>query len=457
MAKLLNVVIENLKNVKHGEISLVNKGEYLNVIGIYGQNGSGKTTLINAVQLFKLIISNQKLNGVEYLSPNEVATISLEFDDTKGQQYLSYAFSLLLVNGQVNLVGEELRVKAYGNNKRYRSLLTWHKTDDLTLKILGKDANEDVMDYAVASSMNAAAIVSSEYMRNLLARRQGQVKYDELNSTIDNLRRIAFDINIYTDAHAGVTSLGLPLSFIYHTEEMDSAGVILVPNNDAPISKDVYMRIEKSIQQVNQVLPNIVPGLTLDTIVNQQLAADGEHMDYIIQLISVRESIDTKTNTKEIKKIPFRYESVGIIKIVSILPFLIEAYTNTESVVLIDELDSGIYEYLLGELVAIFEQGAFGQLIFTSHNLRVLEMLPQEKIVFSTTDEFNRYTHFEKIRDTNNLRKKYLRDIEFEEGQYYAPTQRAKIIQGFRNTNVKASNLVDDATKDELLKQLGLI
>lgn len=120
----------------------------------------------------------------------------------------------------------------------------------------------------------------------------------------------------------------------------------------------------------------------MDTIVNQQLAADGEHMDYIIQLISVRESIDTKTNTKEIKKIPFRYESVGIIKIVSILPFLIEAYTNTESVVLIDELDSGIYEYLLGELVAIFEQGAFGQLIFTSHNLRVLEMLPQEKIVF---------------------------------------------------------------------------
>ena len=37
---------------------------------------------------------------------------------------------------------------------------------------------------------------------------------------------------------------------------------------------------------------------------------------------------------------------------------------------MIDELDSGIYEYLLGECLEVMQDKAKGQLIFTSHNLR---------------------------------------------------------------------------------------
>ena len=40
---------------------------------------------------------------------------------------------------------------------------------------------------------------------------------------------------------------------------------------------------------------------------------------------------------------------------------------------MIDELDSGIYEYLLGECLEVMQDKAKGQLIFTSHNLRPLE------------------------------------------------------------------------------------
>ena len=49
----------------------------------------------------------------------------------------------------------------------------------------------------------------------------------------------------------------------------------------------------------------------------------------------------------------------------------------------IDELDAGIFEYMLGELLDIFNQSAKGQLIFTSHNLRALEMLDKDSIMFS--------------------------------------------------------------------------
>jgi len=49
--------------------------------------------------------------------------------------------------------------------------------------------------------------------------------------------------------------------------------------------------------------------------------------------------------------------------------------------IIIDELDSGIYEYLLGELLSVFEKNAKGQMVFTSHNLSALEMLMLKMII----------------------------------------------------------------------------
>ena len=58
----------------------------------------------------------------------------------------------------------------------------------------------------------------------------------------------------------------------------------------------------------------------------------------------------------------------------------------------VDELDAGIYEYLLGELLRIMQNSGKGQLIFTSHNLYPLETLESNSIVFTTTNPSARYT-----------------------------------------------------------------
>ena len=83
-------------------------------------------------------------------------------------------------------------------------------------------------------------------------------------------------------------------------------------------------------------------------------------------------------------------------------------YSNSPMCLIIDELDAGIYEYLLGELLSVFEKGAKGQLIFTSHNLRALEMLNKNSIVFSTINPSNRYIHLQNIKGNNNLRDMHL-------------------------------------------------
>ena len=56
-----------------------------------------------------------------------------------------------------------------------------------------------------------------------------------------------------------------------------------------------------------------------------------------------------------------RYESEGIKKIVSILQLLIVVYNNDSITVAIDELDSGIFEYLLGEILRIISEKGNGQ------------------------------------------------------------------------------------------------
>ena len=62
-------------------------------------------------------------------------------------------------------------------------------------------------------------------------------------------------------------------------------------------------------------------------------------------------------------------------------------------------------------MLQIFDESAKGQLIFTSHNLRALEMLEKESIMFSTTNSSNQYIHMKNIKQSNNLRDVYLRSI----------------------------------------------
>lgn len=100
----------------------------------------------------------------------------------------------------------------------------------------------------------------------------------------------------------------------------------------------------------------------------------------------------------------------------------------------IDELDAGIFEYMLGELLDIFNKNAKGQLIFTSHNLRALEMLDKESIMFSTANSEKRYIHMKNIKPSNNLRDVYLRGITLggQDEVIYEATDSLKIARAFR-------------------------
>ena len=120
-----------------------------------------------------------------------------------------------------------------------------------------------------------------------------------------------------------------------------------------------------------------------------------------IELVSLRNG----------QAIPLKYESEGIKKILSILHVFVGAFNDSSMTVAIDEFDAGVFEYLLGEILEIFQKSGKGQLIFTSHNLRPLEVLDRDFIVFTTTNPKNRYIRLKNVKSNNNLRDFYYRTI----------------------------------------------
>ena len=71
-----------------------------------------------------------------------------------------------------------------------------------------------------------------------------------------------------------------------------------------------------------------------------------------------------------------------------------------------------------------------GQLIFTSHNLRPLEVLNKEFICFTTTNPDNRYYRLKGIGASNNLRSTYIREIlmNSQDEELYKRTKKYKTL-----------------------------
>ena len=127
-------------------------------------------------------------------------------------------------------------------------------------------------------------------------------------------------------------------------------------------------------------------------------------------------------------------ESAGIRRLVNILLLLRAMYNDPSTTVVIDELDAFLFEYLLGQMVAELSAAGKGQLIFTSHNLHLLEVLGPRCIAFTTRFKNNRYVTLKNIKKTNNLRDVYHRIMKTatDDQPLYKPISQSDMRKVFR-------------------------
>ena len=84
------------------------------------------------------------------------------------------------------------------------------------------------------------------------------------------------------------------------------------------------------------------------------------------------------------------------------------------------------------------QKSGLGQLIFTSHNLRPLEMLNSSSIIFTTTNPESRYVRASNIKPSNNLRLRYIRDITLgsDGEELYQETNSIEIAHAMRKMGI---------------------
>jgi hypothetical protein len=221
-------------------------------------------------------------------------------------------------------------------------------------------------------------------------------------------------------------NLILPINFKNYSQDKGySLGVLPIRlMNPSHLPAGIIDQTKASLCSINKVLNELIPGLQIGIEeLSRQISKDGQE-EVLIELLSCREDV----------KIPIRYESDGIKKIVAVLHMLIAMFNNKSMTVFIDELDSGIFEYLLGEILLILEERGKGQLVFTSHNLRPLEVLQKNNLIFTTTNPQKRYIRLKNVKTNNNLRDLYYRDLILggQDEVIYDKTNSAKIARAFQ-------------------------
>lgn len=191
-----------------------------------------------------------------------------------------------------------------------------------------------------------------------------------------------------------------------------------------PLPEAMLEDVKKDISSISFVLNQLVPGLTIDVKkLSDTLSKNGEAAA-VIMLVAYRDG----------KELPLRDESDGVRKIISVLSLITAAFNEQSVTVAIDEFDAGIFEYLLGEILQALEESGKGQFIFTSHNLRPLEVINKKFLYFTTTNPQNRYIRLKNIAATNNLRDTYFREILLneQEEEIYNRTKRFKIVAALK-------------------------
>ena len=459
--RLESIEINNLKNVKYGKINFINpRTNYnANLLGLYGQNGSGKTALVDAINILKYILSGVKLHhsfadyvniGCDYARLKFAIRITDKTTDEK--TYVDFEFKLRKEEDSdsgKNTLEPTASIKQYkvvifdealsysgtcrSGRKKILSLIDTSKGEVFgpvsklaSLSNKNKTAQTDMLvAKKLASATSRSFIFSGEFLKIVNENCKDAIALYILK-TLSRFGQT--ELFVITSANIGMVSLNaLPLSIKYNTKEknMTAIGYIaFLLNGTIVIPQEIYIIVNDVLSIMNIVLDKIIPGLTISIKNLGKIIDQNGEYGVQIQLMSLREGM---------KEIPLQYESDGIKKIISVLHLLIQMF-NTSITVAIDELDAGIFEYLLGEILHIIQDHGKGQLIFTSHNLRPLETLDRCFIAFTTINPENRYTRMYNVKTTNNLRDLYYRDIMLGSNQneeLYMPTNNSEIALAF--------------------------
>ncbi len=437
LVRIIKNELIHFKNVNRGEIRYINYSsvekaaviQKNDIVGIYGQNGSGKTALVEALDILKCILAGEEIPYEPYEglidSANGSKLTTVFFIEYKDQTYKA-CYEVLL-----NVDLEEKKIKLTSEKLTYWDRgATWKGKRELEFKNPYYNTNSILEDVSVefqtehkkefenvpldkglqnlavfCAQKNVSIFFNPLFLNKLSESDEKQKEEKKLAVVIRGLSsfgKLYFQVvkvNQLADINRNAV---LPVNIHFENENFVMKGCLpLVMNGRGKIPESLFIQLKSAIDAINIALKAIIPNLRIELRnVNEEPDESGKR-NIFVEVYSIR-------NGKEFLT---RYESEGIKRIISLLNYLIALYNYPQICLVVDELDSGIFEYLLGEILGVLNEEAKGQLIFTSHNLRAFEKLDIKNIICTTVNPENRYIRLVGKEKNHNPRDFYLRTI----------------------------------------------
>ena len=459
VVRITKIILENFKNVEYGEIDFhcgkyfIPYGSKADILGLYGQNGSGKTALIEALYILKQLLRGSKVQNLFSECINKNAKFAkltflfeLQYEDGRIRKAM-YEFCL----DQIKITDDaEERMDAVQDfaalpYSKYRVRVfdevlsmsgPFHGNDQRMNPVIDTTGDERPFGpksrhkFMIGPDKNNRKALDLEVNRRLASKRSQSFIF--MPETLEYLKECA-DYSEYLQVLLELNFYGLNYFFVVNTRSsglirLNLALLLHTPAGSFPIQtdrptsmpQDVFVTVSHYITKVNTVIEQLVPGLSIELrSIAQPVMKDGS-VGQMVEVIARRNGTE----------LPLRDESDGIRRLISMLSLLTAAYNDPSFTLAIDEFDAGIFEYIWGEMLEIFAEHGVGQLIFTAHNLRPLEVISKKFLYFTSTDPKDRYVQLKSIARTNNMRNVYFRQIEHgNEEKVYNETKRDEIIK----------------------------
>lgn len=457
--RIKKIILDDFKSVGHGEIlfncgkEFVPYGTSSDILGIYGQNGSGKTSLIEALSIVRGLMTGASVPSIYtdcVAIDKECARVETVFDLQYPDGIIreaTYSFCMGVVAktkeeiiekykdapDDFDIPDDENKIVVY--NEKFS--LLW---EDVAKRQMIIDTSSIDVPFIPTTKRKELAGGGRNTLVTLAVKKQ--LAKDQSRSFIfmkDTLQLFSSNDIEYIPFKV-LAELRYFALYYLHVVDTKSSGFIRLNfatplfTVNGPIMFDsrkpetipvVHLNeIKSTIEDISSVLGQLVPGLAIELREISSTTDKKGNPAANVMLYALRDG----------KELPLRDESDGVRKIISVLSLIIAAFKEQSVTIAIDEFDAGIFEYLLGEILQAMEESGKGQFIFTSHNLRPLEVINKKFLYFTTTNPQNRYIRLKNIAATNNLRDTYFREIVLNEQdeEIYNRTKRFKIVAALK-------------------------
>ena len=434
------VKAKNFKSLKDIEFNLnKTKTKTNQFISIYGENGSGKT---NIVELFKFLQQSAMARAIDIAMnklPKEFFKMQEEMADSMPIE-IRQIFQLSLDLREYRMLDEKEETEIeYGfkiNNKEGFYYIKFNNEiiEEKLYYIAGKQRaylfELKKEDNKIIKTLNKNIFMNDKYNEELID------EIDKYWGKYSFLSLLSFEMveknKEYIDNNISKNIAEVIDQIWTMTVHVDKGTLKIMPANFVKVGKlDNIQRgyVEKEKLSELKRYENIL------NIFFTQAYADIKEVKY-----NITEKEDeiyyelyfNKMIGGKIKAIPSKMESEGTRRILNQFDTLIGSLLG--ETVIIDEIDNGIHDVLMKNIIMSIKDEITGQLIITTHNTLLLEILPKEYIYILSTDyngnkTINSINDYEiKVQKNNNARDLYFKGvfggipttdyIDFEEIKY---------------------------------------